>query len=215
MSDSNTLMVLLPGIGQGTKEFTQYGVIDQIKACNSRINITEVDAHFGYYKKETFLARLKEDVINPAMAEGKNHIILLGLSLGGYGSILYSREHPADIQQTLLMAPFVGRKDNLEKYLANSFTEKELKETKSNLRRLREIKLWRWIEQDAADQTNMYAAFGKQDSFSFQHQWFKGVVTKNENGAHIIEGEGKHTWSDWQPLWPQLLNAAGVCTQID
>ena len=50
--------------------------------------------------------RLKEDVINPAKEKGYTKIWLVGISLGGLGSLLYAMEHPSDIEGMLVLAPY-------------------------------------------------------------------------------------------------------------
>src|SRR5690625_6784033 len=58
------------------------------------IDMLAADAHFGYYRERTFVQRLHEDIILPARQQGYQHIWLLGLSMGGFGAVLYCNEHP-------------------------------------------------------------------------------------------------------------------------
>jgi pimeloyl-ACP methyl ester carboxylesterase len=56
----------------------------------------------------TFAERLRAEVIEPAQARGYDDIWLLGVSIGGFGSLLYAGEFPADIRGIVLLAPYLG-----------------------------------------------------------------------------------------------------------
>src|SRR5690625_7185109 len=66
------------------------------------------DAHFRYYRERTFVQRLHEDIILPARQQGYQHIWLLGLSMGGFGAVLYCNEHPQMIDGLMFLAAYPG-----------------------------------------------------------------------------------------------------------
>ena len=73
-------------------------------------DLVAVRAHWGYYEKHIVVERLHQDVILPARAKGYRHIWFVGISLGGWGSLQYVRQHAKEIEGMLLLAPFLGEK---------------------------------------------------------------------------------------------------------
>ncbi|EAT15302.1 alpha/beta fold hydrolase [Desulfuromonas acetoxidans] len=102
------LLVILRGIGGSAEDFERLGAIAAVRQRNLPFDVVVPDAHFGYYKKQTLVDRLYEDVIQPARQQGYQHIWLAGFSMGGLGSLIYVREHPEDIDGILLITPFLG-----------------------------------------------------------------------------------------------------------
>lgn len=52
--------------------------------------------------------RLGEDVLAPAKLRNYRQTWLIGLSMGGLGTLLYAHDHPRDITGVLALAPFMG-----------------------------------------------------------------------------------------------------------
>jgi pimeloyl-ACP methyl ester carboxylesterase len=71
-------------------------------------DVVVVGPEFGDYVSGTFAERLRAEVIEPAQARGYDDIWLLGVSIGGFGSLLYAGEFPADIRGIVLLAPYLG-----------------------------------------------------------------------------------------------------------
>jgi pimeloyl-ACP methyl ester carboxylesterase len=68
------------------------------------VDMVMVDAHYGYYADRTILEELHEGVFRPARTCGYRRIWIGGISLGGFGALLYASRYPEDVT----MAPFVG-----------------------------------------------------------------------------------------------------------
>lgn len=102
------LLVLLRGYGEDNTIFAKQGIIDEIRNRHLPFDVIAPDAHFGYYRSQTFETRLKEDIIDPAHRRGYEHIWLAGFSMGGLGCLLYLRQYPNDVDGVLLTSPFLG-----------------------------------------------------------------------------------------------------------
>ncbi|MBN2645278.1 MAG: alpha/beta hydrolase [Desulfuromonadaceae bacterium] len=113
-----TLLVLLRGIGGQASDFKELGLVDMIQGSAMPCDVLVPDAHYGYYRDRSVVERLKQDVIDPARAQGYQHIWLAGFSMGGIGCLFYLREHPQDIETVLLISPFLGWDSQLEPILA-------------------------------------------------------------------------------------------------
>src|SRR5690625_7955216 len=68
------------------ESFPNHGFV----ATGSELDIVMLaaDAHFGYYRERTFVQRLHAYIILPARQQGYQHILLLGLSMGRFGTVL-------------------------------------------------------------------------------------------------------------------------------
>src|SRR5262249_41511569 len=112
------LFVLLPGAGDHAEHFRDQGFVEDLQNSRRSIDLRATDATIGYYMKGTLLDRLESDVIAPAKARGYEEIWLVGPSMGGLGTLLYSGGHTADVTGVLAIAPFLGDRDLIEEITA-------------------------------------------------------------------------------------------------
>ena len=201
--DTNTaLVVLLHGRGGEADNFVRYGTVDQIRACRPDANILGVDSHFGYYYERVIEQRLREDIIAPARANGNGQVWIAGVSVGGFGGLVYRQKNPADIEGVLMMAPFLGDWDDLEVYLDGSDAERQKLDPDF-------VEIWNAIETMPVDRPSLTLAYGESDGFNNQHRWLASLLDEQR----VVSAPGGHNWKTWQPLWPELLQRSGMCTQ--
>jgi len=197
---NSTLIVLLPGFDEPPTNFIKFGAVEQIIACQSNINILGVDSHFGYYRDATIIERLHEDIIKPARDAGIQKIWLLGISLGGLGSLIYRQTHPEEIEAVIVMAPYIGEWDELSAY------QSEPKKSRETIRP-ELVELWDGLTTIPVDDPAITLAFGENDYNSKQHQWFASLLNEDK----VVSGPGGHRWTVWQKLWPKALRRSGLC----
>lgn len=199
---NTTLVLLLPGFGDSPKHFIKHETVEQIMECRPDVNIIGVDSHFGYYKTDTIIERLHDDIIGPAKAAGIKQIWLMGISMGGIGSLIYRQAHPDDLTAIILMAPYVGSWGDLTLY--QNQPEQARKSVSPKI-----ISLWDGLMATATDDPAITLASGADDSSSKQHNWLAGLIGSN----HVITAPGGHQWEVWKSLWPQALQLSGLCTK--
>src|SRR5262245_4460108 len=102
------LVVLVPGRGSRGGDFERRGFIAAARARGLDADLMAVDLHFGYYLKDDPLARLRDDVLQPARAAGYEEIHLAGISVGAAGALALARAHPPEIASLVLLGPFLG-----------------------------------------------------------------------------------------------------------
>ncbi len=102
------LVVLLAGRGGSPEDFARARFPELAGAAGVAADFLAADASLAYFLHRSVVNRLHDDVIAPARAHGYRQIWLAGISLGGTVALLYLREHPAEIQGTLLVAPYLG-----------------------------------------------------------------------------------------------------------
>ncbi len=102
-----TLVVLLPGRRDSPEDFGRQRFPEIAAQAGARVDMIAVDAHLAYYYDHTLVERLREDVIAPARRR-YDRIWLVGISIGGTGTLLYAGQHPEDVNGLVAFAPFLG-----------------------------------------------------------------------------------------------------------
>lgn len=199
-ASNSTLVVLLHGRGGKAQNFVSYGAVDQIAACQPDANIVGVDSGFAYYRERIIAERLREDVIRPAREAGIRQVWLLGISMGGLGSLVYRQRYRDDIEAVILMAPYLGEWDELSVYANNPQLARDSGDADF-------IEVWDGITGIPADDPAITLAFGEQDNDNQQHLWLAGLLDEDR----VVSGPGGHNWYSWKKLWPEALRHSGLC----
>lgn len=186
------LMVLLPGIGDRAAIFAQQGVVEAVRRQNPNTDVIAVEAHFKYYQARTLVERLSQDIIKPARAAGYRQIYLGGVSLGGFGSLLYLKHYPDDITKIFILAPYLGDEQDYS-YLAKQTAPPQ---------NPRDVNIWAWLTQlPESTKNKIYLAYGADDKFALPN----GLLAQLLPDDHVVVQAGQHNWNTWAALWPRLL----------
>jgi pimeloyl-ACP methyl ester carboxylesterase len=110
---ARTLVIMLPGMGDRVGVYEERGFVAAMRESGMDVDILEVDAHHGYYKSRTLLARMEKDVLAPNR-DRYDQIWIVGLSMGGIGALLTAWTYPEDIDGLVLIAPYMGRRKTLK-----------------------------------------------------------------------------------------------------
>ncbi len=207
------LFVLLPGAGDRAETFEERGFVEEIRKRSLSIDIRAADATFGYYAKGTMLDRIKADVIDPAKARGYREIWLAGPSMGGFGSLFYSRAHTADVTGVLSIAPFLGDRDVISE-IAKAGGLKSWKgparvETmdRSNYQR----ELWRWLQaatQGREPAPLIFAGYGRDDRLGPAD----ALLTAELPPSRVFLTDGAHEWGAWRRILSSFLDSPDFST---
>lgn len=193
-NSNRILMVLLPGIGDGAEKFYQHGVVAMIQRQHPDMDVIAVNAHFKYYQARTIIERLRTDIIKPARDAGYDEIYLGGISLGGFGSLLYLKQHPKDIAKVFIMAPYLGEEPDYQ-YLLDNPSTTPLTPT--------EASIWPWLTNLSNDtKRKIYLAYGTEDKFVKPNSLLANYISPEQT----VVQHGKHNWKTWEQLWPELLS---------
>ena len=172
---ADTLLVLLPGVYSHPDEFVREGFVQAVHDARLAVDVVRVDAHLNYYERKTFVARLHQDVIAPAQARGYRAIWIAGISLGGFGGLIYAKEHPSDVAGLVALAPYLG-----------------------------EAAIWPWLNgyADAAPgHPPLYLGYGKADRFADAN----GLLAAKLPPSQAFTTDGGHDWAPWLRLWKAIL----------
>ena len=197
-SRHDSVIIMLPGRGDRGDTFIKQG----FHKAGQRFGFDTiaVDAHFAYYMQRSLLPRLHEDVVLPAREAGYKNVWLLGISMGGFGSLLYAAEYPGMIDGLILLAPFLGEQDAIEQVLANGGLASWDAEN-SQLEDY-EIAVWSWLHETTKLPANtpIILGFGLSDGMAEGLR----VLTEVIPPARVYTREGGHEWTTWGPLWEQI-----------
>lgn len=193
------LLVLLPGIADTAASFEGQGFV--AAAQQRPLDVWAVDAHIGYYANRTVLDRLHEDVVMPARTLGYRSITLAGVSLGGFGSLLYVGRYPGLIARVMLIAPYLGEPEIVHAVAATGLAAWT---PSARAGQDYEQRLWTWLQGYATERValmpQLYLGFGDADSFASAHRVLSAVLPSDR----VAIVQGGHTWSVWRQLWNRL-----------
>lgn len=198
-----TLIVMLPGAYDVPQDFNDYGFVAALRQRNIDADIKLVDAHVGYFTNQQIVQRLEDEVVLPAKSQGYKKIWFVGISLGGYGALLYSMHKPADVNGFFIMAPYMGPRD----IPVEIHRQGGLKTWASDVQGNMDIDLWRWLQGYAGTGSNMpqaYIGYGASDRFEKPNQLLADVLSKER--SFVLSGG--HDWDTWQRLWTNFLEVA-------
>lgn len=209
--NADTLLVMLPGLYSTPDEFEREGFVRAVRDNRLAADVMLVDAHIGYYNDKTILERLAADVIAPARRQGYAHIWLVGISLGGFGSLLYAQTHPNELAGLVTIAPYLGER-TLGTDIANAGGLAKwngpLGDASAGTPRTpNETQLWQWLRgyvgftQTGGARPPLYLGYGLDDRFAFSHRLLAGALPP----ARVFTTEGGHDWPEWRRLWQRML----------
>ena len=202
---SDTLVIFLPGRGDSIDVFDEAGFIATMKEFNVRANAVAVDAHLGYYYSGQLAERIEADILSPYQLKGYRSFILVGTSLGGYGSLWIKSEYPDQIDSIVLIAPYLGpeeivddveRSESIEHWEANLPNDP----TKDEFP-------WIWIRQltesEGGLERTVTIAFGEEDRFRHGAE----IVAELLPADKVFRNPGGHDWNTWLELWRSILGS--------
>jgi pimeloyl-ACP methyl ester carboxylesterase len=186
------LLVLLPGRGDAGEDFAEHGFVETVRRSGFEVDVVAVDAHYGYYANRTLPERVHEDVLVPNRAS-YDEIWLLGISMGGIGSLLTAQRYPSEVDGVILVAPFLGRRRTLLEIEkaggVDAWTPPKHPSWDEGV--------WAWIK---TTDTPIYLAYGTEDFGARAHALLARTLPKDR----VVTRAGEHTWSTWTPLFETL-----------
>ena len=185
---------MLPGRGDRADSFVKAGFVNT--GNRQDFDVIAVDAHFGYYTERSLIPRVHEDIIVPAKASGYENIWLLGVSMGGFGSLLYAEKHPDEIDGVILLAPFLGGRELIEE-IQNAGGLGAWQGDSKGFEQY-EIDLWTWLKTEitSTNGTPVILGFGQADRLAAAY----GPLVQALDPSHVYTSGGGHNWKTWKLL---------------
>jgi enterochelin esterase-like enzyme len=200
-----TLIVLLPGARDTSQDFKDQGFVDAVRARKIDADIQLVDAHTDYYGNQQIVQRLQDEVVGPATGKGYKSIWFAGISLGGYGTLLYNMNYPKQIEGFFIMAPYMGPRDIPVEIQKQGGLKSWTSEVQGNI----DMDMWRWLKGYAtqgAGLPNAYLGYGASDRFEKSNGLLAEVLPQER--SFVIPGG--HDWATWRQLWANFLDTTAL-----
>ena len=217
---SDTLVVMLPGAYSRPPEFVEAGFPQALRERGGNADVLIVDSHLGYFSDRSVLRRLRDEVVQPARAQGYRRVWLVGISLGGLGALGYAVRHGSEIDGVLALAPYLGPRRLTQEiddaggpraWLAAGL-DASAPGTEDELDR----ELWRTFAGPTAGLHGLkgleglpglpglppvYLGHGLDDRFADAHRRFAELLAPQ----HVYTAPGGHDWPVWRALWLDWL----------
>jgi pimeloyl-ACP methyl ester carboxylesterase len=192
---ASTLLVLMPGRGDKASAFAEHGFITDLRASGLSFDVVAVDAHIGYYMKETIVERMWTDVLQPARAQYKQ-IWIVGASMGGLGALIVASRLPGAVDRLFLLSPYLGP-NSLMRDIEAAGGPARWTPTDPNDPYQR---VWRWLKgygEPGAPMPPMMLGFARQEGMAPNHRLLAQLLPADR----VFEVDGAHGWVAWRQLW--------------
>lgn len=204
------LIVFLQGMGgttscfiAGHKCFATEGLVEAVRSRGLPYDMAAPAAHFGYYKDRTLEQRLRTDIILPAKARGYTKIWLVGVSMGGLGSVLYLKRHPDDISGILTLGPFLGYDKIIEEIVAAGGVQQWQPGSFDKHKDWQRM-LWQWLKErnQQPDAAPIFLGYGTSDPYVKAHKLLASTLPPEQ----VLAEDGGHSFTTFRNIWEVFLD---------
>jgi hypothetical protein len=199
------LIIFLPGRQDRAEDFIKEGFLDVVKEKNIEADLIFADAHFGYYINRNLRDRLSEDIIQPAMGKGYEKIILIGVSAGGLGSILYSMKHENQIDAIVAISPYLGDEEILEEIKNQGGVRNWKVDKKPDEEEEWQRAMWYWIKENYSKENEkapiLFVGSGREDYVMEGVRLLIPLIPEERT----VFVKGKHEWEPWREILGKIL----------
>jgi pimeloyl-ACP methyl ester carboxylesterase len=196
------LVIFLPGSRDTPEEILEQGFAAKLHEQGILADVLAVDLHTGYYTGGRFDERLRVDIVEPMRARGYRAVWLAGISLGGFGSMMYAKAQPQHVDGIVALAPFVASNRVLEEVrAAGGIATWNEPVVDGDWQR----DLLRWLKgygDPQAKRPPLYVGYGSEDGFAE----FNAAVGAVLPPGHVRVAPGGHDWPPWKQLWSEFAN---------
>jgi pimeloyl-ACP methyl ester carboxylesterase len=211
------LIVLLPGAYDTPQDFERNGFVSALRERHIAADVMVADTHFGYYSAGVMEERLHRDVILPARQKNYAQIWLAGISLGGYGSLLYAQQHGELVDGLFLMSPFLGTRSliseitdagGVREWKPGRVEEKNAENPRWFEDKDHDRRFWSWLKSlqehkvANAEHLQIRLGYGTEDRFVAGNRLLSTLLPPD----HVKTVPGGHEWEPWKALWTDFLD---------
>lgn len=211
-TQSEDLYVFLPGRGDAVGAFQENGFIDMLQTAKPEADAVAVDAHMAYYEKGLMADQVFRDVLAPYKRKGYQNIILVGISLGGYGALWLSNACPDEITAVVLLAPFLGMNPLIERIEAAGGIDQW--RAQLNHEAAFDELAWVWADDLRNNRSGLIdsaiLSYGRSDRFAGAAELLASAIP----AQNVFSAEGGHSWTSWKELWSEIV-ASPAFAELD
>ena len=201
-----TLIVFLPGSQEVPQDIVREGFVEEVRARHPTVDVVVADAHVGYFRNRSFEARLRADVMAPARARGYESIWLAGISLGGFGSLVYAMNAPDEVAGVIALAPFIASRpllDEVDQAGGLTLWQPALPLAADDYQR--DLLLWlKGFGDPAQVRPPLFIGYGTRDRLKSFPELLESVLP----AERLLSATGGHDWPPWKAMWSDALERA-------
>lgn len=198
-----TLLVLLPPAFGTARDFFDHGFVAALRTRHPAVDVAAADALADHYLDQSVVEQLHAGVIAPARARGYRRLWLGGISIGGFGSLLYLERQRASVDGLILLAPYLGSRLAVNEVLrAGGF---EAWNAPPPAHDDHERALLAWLKtalQPGSACPPIYLGHGLDDRFAPSIALLAAALPQER----VVRMPGGHDWPTWRRLWDALLD---------
>ncbi len=198
-------LIMLPGAKNTPRQLVEHGFIRAVRERALPADVIVLDAHADYYLDRQHIEGLLHHTLDEVLAQGYRRIWLMGISLGGLGSMLCVTQRAADIEGAVLLAPFLGTSGIVAGVAAAGglagWRLKDGEETDYERAFLAKVQACAFDEPLFP---KIYLGFGRQDRFFASSELLRPRLPPQR----VLTIDGGHDWDTWRSLWRGLLDKA-------
>ncbi len=222
---SRTLVLMLPGIASPPEEFIEAGFPAALAARAPGAEVRLLDSHYAYYEDRSILTRLLTEQVLPARSQGFERVWLVGISLGGLGSLGLLADvetgtgsgiqtgpegAPGRLAGVVALAPYLGTAGLARDIAAAggpvawaatpASTQAESGQPRPPLER----RIWRHLATRPGG-APVHLGYGTGDRFAHSHRLMAPLLPADL----VATRPGGHDWPVWRALWDDWLARHG------
>ena len=206
---SKTLLVFLPGSQEVPQDVVNEGFVAQVRAQGIDADVMVIDSHLGYFRNRTFDVRIHDDIIAPSRKKGYQSIWLAGISLGGFGSLMYAFTYPNEIDGIIALAPFIASDKVLDEVvnaggLARWTPAEPLGPDDYERALLKWLKGFGGPQNPTEKRPRLYIGYGADDRLAR----FQNIIAPMLPSEQLLAAPGGHDWPPWKQMWTDALARA-------
>jgi pimeloyl-ACP methyl ester carboxylesterase len=193
-----SLVVLLPGIGGEGIDYEKEGFVDDMRQHGFGADVLIMNIKPRMYVAGEIVERLRTEIFLPAKTKDYEAIYLVGISLGGHAAILYATRYPEDIEDVLLLSPFISGPIQADQIIDAGGIIKW--EKCPFIGWDHACNVWKALKQYVSNperRDNIYLGYGTNDIFYQECD----ILAKVLPPEHVFTVEGQHNWTTWEKLW--------------
>lgn len=203
------LVVFLPGMGDSAEDFEDNGFVAEVHKRKLSVDMVAAHATLGYYARGSFPERAATDVVRPARASGYEQLWLIGMSMGGMGTLFYSRAHTPEVTGVLALAPYLGEDGLIDEIEGQGGLARWQGPPRSEVLTEDNFQgeIWRWLQAVARGQEagpRIYLGFGRGDRLARADELLAAVLPADQ----VYRIDGGHDWGTWKVLLGQFLDSS-------
>jgi pimeloyl-ACP methyl ester carboxylesterase len=200
------LIAFLPGAWDVAEAFQRFGFVSQVRKRGLAADIVAVDSQVGHFNDGSIAERVRDEIVVPARAAGYRSIWLVGISLGGLGSMLCASRHPG-VDGIVALAPYLATRDVMAE-VRRAGGLAVWAGTREPAFGDWERRLLAWLAAQGSNRPGAQAhpelilAYGLQDRFADSLALLAPVL----DPTRVVTTAGGHDWDTWIRLWTMVLD---------